>query len=266
MTNKLQVFNYKGQQVRTVKHNGEICFVAKDVCDILGIANARDAVNSLDDDEKMTVANPDGHSGKRGGAQFINIINEPGLYKLIFRSNKPEAKRFTRWVTHEVLPQIHKYGMYLTDKAVGALKGDPETFDRILKMYTREREKTQELQKQLDNDRPFTNLGIMVLACSGSITVQAAAHFLCQHGFDIGQNRLYRICRERKLLCSRKGRQWNQPTQIAIEKGLFNTEISGGFNSITMITPRGLSYLTEMFASENYPLLMLIEQSESETE
>ena len=86
--------------------------VAKDVCDFLGIVNSRDAVSELDDDEKMTVRNPDGHSGQRGGAQFLNVINEAGLYKLTFRSKKPSAKEFTRRVTHEILPSIRKTGSY----------------------------------------------------------------------------------------------------------------------------------------------------------
>lgn len=115
MTNALQVFSYEDSQIRTyTDESGEVWLVAKDICDVLEIANARDAVSLLDDDEKMTVANPDGHSGQRGGAQFYNVINEPGLYKLTFKSRKPEAKKFTRWVTHEVLPQIRKTGSYTT--------------------------------------------------------------------------------------------------------------------------------------------------------
>ena len=112
MNNAIQVFNYEGCRVRTVDINGEAWFIAADVCRVLGIKNARDAVNALDDDEKMTVDNSDGHSGKRGGAQSYNVISEPGLYALILRSNKPEAKRFARWVRNEVLPAIHHTGGY----------------------------------------------------------------------------------------------------------------------------------------------------------
>ncbi|MBQ3446929.1 MAG: Bro-N domain-containing protein [Synergistaceae bacterium] len=112
MTNALQVFSYKDRQVRTVERDGEVWFVAKDVCDVLEIKNTTDAIKSLDDDEKMTLDFSEGHSGQRGGAQSYNVINEPGLYRLIFRSNKSEAKQFTRWVTHEVLPTIRKTGSY----------------------------------------------------------------------------------------------------------------------------------------------------------
>ena len=104
--NALQVFRYKDQQVRTVERDGEVWFIAKDVCDILDIRNTSDAIKSLDDDEKLTLDFSEGHSGQRGGAQSYNGINEAGLYKLIFNSRKPEAKEFTRWVTHEVLPSI----------------------------------------------------------------------------------------------------------------------------------------------------------------
>ena len=122
----IQLFNYGENAVRTLERDGEIWFVAKDVCDILGLVNARDAISSLDDDEKMTVANSDGHSGQRGGAQSFNVINEPGLYRLAFRSNKPGAKKFTKWVASEVLPTIRKTGSYgVVDKPLrsSVLKG-----------------------------------------------------------------------------------------------------------------------------------------------
>ena len=107
MDNTLQVFNYKEQQVRTVEVNGEIWFVAKDVCDILELSDVSMATRNLDEDEKGTskVCTP-------GGMQNMTIVSEAGLYKLIFNSRKPEAKEFTRWVTHEVLPTLHRAGTF----------------------------------------------------------------------------------------------------------------------------------------------------------
>ena len=106
----LAVFNYGSNEVRVIEQNGEPWFVAKDVCDALKISNSRKAVSSLDDDEKANVTISDG-SQKR----YYNLVSEPGLYSLIMKSRKPEAKKFTRWVTHEVLPQIRKTGQYLVD-------------------------------------------------------------------------------------------------------------------------------------------------------
>ena len=124
--NALQVFNYNGNDIRITDDNGDIWFVAKDVCDILGIKNTTDAIKPLDDEEKMTLDNFEGHSGKAGGAQMINIISESGFYTLVLRSNKPEAKPFRRWVTKDVLPQIRKTGSY------SLLKEQPKLPDGVI--------------------------------------------------------------------------------------------------------------------------------------
>ena len=110
--NALQVFTYKEHQVRTTTIDGEIWFVAKDICDILELSDVSMSTQGLDDDEKGTskICTP-------GGMQDMTIINEPGLYKLIFKSRKPEAKSFTRWVTHDVLPSIRKTGTYSLPEA-----------------------------------------------------------------------------------------------------------------------------------------------------
>ena len=104
----IQAFNYNSGIVRTLERDGEIWFVAKDVCDILGLVNHKDAIKALDEEEKSGVEISDPHGRK----QVTNIINESGLYRLAFRSNKPEAKKFTKWVSSEVLPTIRKTGSY----------------------------------------------------------------------------------------------------------------------------------------------------------
>ena len=103
----------------------------------------------------------------------MNLVSEPGVYKLIFKSRKTEAKDFTRWVTHEVLPQIHKYGMYLSDKTLTALKRDPEAFERVLKLYADSQSEVRGLRKELESSRPYTNLGLAVLSQKGSVTFQS---------------------------------------------------------------------------------------------
>ena len=88
-------------------------FVAKDVCGCLGLENISEALRGLDEDEKITLSNPDGNP-RAGIPHQMNVVSEPGLYSLILRSRKPEAKAFKRWVTHEVLPSIRKTGSYGT--------------------------------------------------------------------------------------------------------------------------------------------------------
>ena len=103
----IQVFNYNNKQIRTIEKNGEIWFVAKDVCDVLELSDVNMSVSRLDDDEKLVQK-----LFVSGQNRDVITISEPGLYGLILRSNKPEAKSFSRWVKHEVLPTIRKTGSY----------------------------------------------------------------------------------------------------------------------------------------------------------
>ena len=108
MSNGMQVFNYKDTEVRTVERAGEVWFVASDVCRVLELENPTEAIRPLDEDEKNTLRISEGNRGNPN----VNIISESGIYALVFRSNKPEAKAFSKWVRSEVLPQIRRTGSY----------------------------------------------------------------------------------------------------------------------------------------------------------
>lgn len=105
--NELQVFTYNDAPLRTMERDGEMWWVLKDVCGVLGIVKPENVAARLDEDEKGTCL-----IGTPGGKQNMTVINEPGLYNVILRSDKPEAKAFKRWVTHEVLPAIRAKGAY----------------------------------------------------------------------------------------------------------------------------------------------------------
>ena len=133
---ELQNFNFSGQDVRIITINDEPWFVGKDVADILGYSNSRKALSDHVDDEDKGVTKSD----TLGGNQNITIINESGLYSLILKSKKPEAKQFKRWVTSEVLPTIRKHGAYNVQPKIPttqremillALAGNEETNQRI---------------------------------------------------------------------------------------------------------------------------------------
>ena len=103
----MQIFEYQGNEVRTIQHGDEVWWVLRDVCRVLSLSNPAKVAQRLDEDEKDITL-----SYTPGGYQEITIVNEPGLYPVILRSDKPEAKTFKRWVTHEVLPSIRKTGAY----------------------------------------------------------------------------------------------------------------------------------------------------------
>ena len=111
MENMITVFeNEEFGTVRTATINGEPWFVANDVFRVLSVMNTKDALHTLDEDEKSGVDIIDPH----GRIQRTNCISESGLYSIVLRSRKPEAKAFRRWITHEVIPAIRKHGMYAT--------------------------------------------------------------------------------------------------------------------------------------------------------
>ena len=106
--NEMQTFVYSGAEVRTVRKDGAPWFVLKDVCGVLGISKYRDVAERLDPDERGPV-----RVDTLGGSQEMTCINESGLYNVILRSDKPEAKPFRKWVTAEVLPAIRRSGGYI---------------------------------------------------------------------------------------------------------------------------------------------------------
>lgn len=108
-------FDFEGSDIRMTTRNGEPWFVASDVCRVLEVGNSRDAVSRLDEDEKGVVS-----SDTPGGRQNVTVINESGLYSLILTSRKPQAKRFKKWVTSEVLPSIRKTGTYASTGGAGS--------------------------------------------------------------------------------------------------------------------------------------------------
>ena len=129
MENKLMIFeNDAFGKVRTLNLNGEPWFVAADVCKALELGNPSMTVERLDDDEKG-ISTID----TLGGKQRMAIINEPGLYSLVLSSRKPEAKAFKRWITHEVIPAIRKYGVYITDEKLKLFAEHPELLDALMK-------------------------------------------------------------------------------------------------------------------------------------
>ena len=110
-------FEFDTTLVRTIAKEGQAWFVAKDVCDILGIADPSMALSRLDEDEKGTTS-----VGTTAGPREMLTVNESGLYSLIFTSRKPEAKRFRKWVTNEVLPAIRQTGRYVEPKDLPVLR------------------------------------------------------------------------------------------------------------------------------------------------
>lgn len=229
--------------LRVVKDDhGEPWFVAKDVCAVLGLGNAREACRSFDEDEKgVTIADTP------GGKQNMTTVNECGLYRLILKSRKPEAKAFQRWVTHEVLPAIRKDGGYM----VARYETPEQTMARAMLIAQQTIERQNARIAELEPKALFADA---VAASDGTCLIGELAKMLRQNGVEVGQNRLFGILREQGFL-GKTGSNRNVPTQRAIEMGLFRIKEtvvthSDGHTSISRtpkVTGKGQAYFMRRF-------------------
>ena len=151
MDNKIEVFkNEQFGEVRTLLIGGEPWFIANDVLRVLAVSNSRDALRTLDDDEKSGVDIIDPH----GRMQKTNCISEAGLYSIILRSRKPEAKTFKRWITHEVIPTIRKTGGYMTDSLLERIQKEPAVIMEFAQALIREKNRVKALEGELNTAKP----------------------------------------------------------------------------------------------------------------
>ena len=208
-----EIFNFRGQDVRTVIINNEPYFVGKDVAEILGYTNSRQALKNHVDEDDKGVSKCD----TPGGKQDLVIINESGLYSLILSSKLPQAKEFKRWVTSEVLPTIRKHGMFATDE----LLDNPDFAIATLQKLKEEREAKKLLEATIEEQKPKVIFANAVSASHTSILVGEFAKLMRQNGVNMGQNRMFVWLRENGYLINRKGSDKNMPTQKSMELGLF---------------------------------------------
>jgi len=238
--------------VRAVVKDGEPWFVAKDVCNALSIADSKSSLRFLEDEEKGV------HSMHTlGGTQQVSIINESGLYSLILRSRKPEAKKFKKWVTSEILPSIRKHGVYATGEKLEEMLADPDTMILTLQVLKTEREKRKVLEEKAVEDSPKVLFADAVMASNSSISIRELARLLHQNHIDIGQNRLFRQLREEGYLC-KSGADYNLPTQQAMDLGLFEVKKGAYIDSkgssivtrTTKVTGKGQMYFVNKFLAQ----------------
>ena len=249
--NGLQVFSYEGNEVRTVQKDDGTWWVLKDVCAVLDVSNNRDAALRLDEDEKDDV----GITDAIGRQQNTTVISESGLYNVILLSRKPEAKKFKRWVTHEVLPAIRRHGAYVTPAKLEELMNDPDSWIKVLTALKEERTAKEQLQLQATENKPKVIFADAVSVSDGTILIGELAKILKGNGIEIGQNRLFEKLRQDGYLIKRKGTDYNAPTQKAMELGLFRvkeTAITHSDGHVTIskttkVTGKGQQYFINLF-------------------
>ena len=173
--NNLQEFNFKGNNVRTVQIDNQPYFVGKDVAEILGYINSRDAISKHVDEEDKKVLTSQNATLENMPNRGLISINESGLYSLILSSKLPTAKEFKRWVTSEVLPTIRKNGTYLTDSAIEQTLTDPDFLIKLATQLKTEREGRLIAEQQVAEDRPKVTYYDKILANPSPVKIAVIA-------------------------------------------------------------------------------------------
>lgn len=218
MEPRLRVFknNLFGEIRTSVTQSGEPVFCLTDLCNALQLTNSRKVKSQLDED--VTLSYPLETSG---GIQNATFVTEAGMYTVILRSNSPIAKPMQKWVTGEVLPAIRKTGGYMIEK-------EDDTEESIMARalliaqdtIQRSKEKIRQLSSTVEKQAPKVMFADAVATSHRSCLIAELAKILMQNGIQIGQNRLFEYLRKNNYLGS-KGEYYNQPTQHAMELGLF---------------------------------------------
>jgi len=263
----LKIFEYEMRQIRIVTVNNEPWFVGKDICEHFGDTNYRRTLSRLDEDEKgvSPIDTP-------GGRQNMLVVNESGLYSLLFfmqpqQANLPkeqyecrikQLKAFKRWVTREVLPAIRRHGAYITPAKLEELMNDPDAWIKVLTALKEERAAKERLQLEAIENKPKVIFADAVSVSEGTILIGELAKILKGNGIEIGQNRLFEWLRQDGYLIKRKGTDYNAPTQRAMELGLFKvkeTAITHSDGHVTIskttkVTGKGQQYFINLFLGE----------------
>lgn len=255
---KLNLFNFHGQQVRTVTINNEPYFVGKDVAMNLKYHQPADTIrNHVQPEDKgvYKLSTP-------GGEQKMTVINESGLYDLVFdasRQSKSQevrenARKFRHWVTNEVLPAIRKHGAYMTDQKAFSVINNADGLADLLKQAA---DQLNAKDVQIAEMKPKALFADAVSTSNTSILIGQLAKILKQNGVDIGRNRLFAWMRANGYL-GKRGAGYNKPTQKSMDLGLMEVE-ERAFNNpngqiqitiTTKVTGKGQQYFVNKLLKE----------------
>lgn len=251
--NEVKIFqNEQFGQVRVaMSEDNEPLFCLADVARALGYIRPADAVSQHC---KGVVILP---TPTNGGTQEMKYGKEGEVYRLTMKSNLPNAEKFQDWVCDEVLPSIRKHGAYMTSDTLEKALTSPDFLIQLATNLKEEKQKRIEAEQKIQQDAPKVLFAKAVETSQRSCLVSELAKILQQNGVSIGQNRLFQWLRDNGYLCS-KGQYYNQPTQKAMELGLFEikqTTINKPDGTIlvtttTKVSGKGQVYFVNKFLSK----------------
>ncbi len=251
--NEIKIFsNPQFGEIRTaIGENGEPMFCLPDLCRVLDLTPSKVA-QRLGDDVLSKYPTID----TLGREQMTNFVDEDGLYDAILDSRKPEARKFRKWITSEILPAIRKHGVYATPQTIDSLLADPDNAIKVFQALKEERELRQLAEAKIEADAPKVLFHDAVTGSKSTCLVGELAKIITQNGYKIGQNRLFEWLRENGYL-GKRGEYYNIPNQQYMEMGLFDVKKTvhdeNGVmvtKTTTKVTGKGQAYFINRFLNK----------------
>jgi anti-repressor protein len=262
--NEIKTLLYNNQKIRTIQKDGQIHWVVKDACDTFGAKHRTRLMQNLDEDEKgyTQMVTP-------LGLQEMATVNESRLYSLLFamrpvkargvskeyiENRQQKLKLFKRWITHEVLPSIRKFGVYITPEKLSELENNPDALPQLIRKIRKDQVIIETLQEQVKEYTDKVTLANAFLTEGETITIGEFAKILNSNGVNIGQNRLFQMLRDNKFIMKTDS-QFNEPTQKAsdmkllrvVRRTVINESGRASFSKTTQVTAKGQLYFTNFF-------------------
>ncbi|MCT4544552.1 MAG: phage antirepressor KilAC domain-containing protein [Vallitalea sp.] len=252
------VMMFEGNNVEVFEHGEEVLFNPYHVgmCLELTDSAVRMAISSMNNKQviKLKNSNVNNTDFRKLHNTGENFLTESGVYKLIFKSKKPNAEKFQDWVTDEVLPSIRKHGAYMTDNTIEEALKDPDFLIKLATNLKEEKAKRVQAEHQVQQLQPAYRFAKQVAKSKNTMLVREVAKLASKQGIKIGQNRLYDKLREWGLIL-KKG---TEPDQRYVDRGYFEVaegtkETSKGVftHRTTMVTGKGQAYIINRLLEEN---------------
>ena len=251
MNENLNIWEYEQHEIRIVEKDSEPWWVLADVCKVLELTTPSRVAERLEKDEVSQTHTID----RMGRTQKSTIINESGLYAVILRSDKPQAKPFRKWVTNEVLPSIRKHGAYMNRQTIEKMLASPDFLIQLGQQMKAEKEKNAALESKIAEDAPKVEFANAVAESSSLIDIGTLAKLARDENIPIGRNRLFDWLRQHKYIMDKEHKY--EPYQTWLDRGIFVTKeysyrTAYGYETQTkiLVTGKGQIYLIEKLRSE----------------
>lgn len=264
MKNEIQIFNNpQFGHIRTAGTPADPLFCLSDICKALELQTNK-VKSRLNERGVTSIPTPTQNQFGAEVVQEMIYVNEQNLYRVIMRSDKPQAEPFQDWVCGDVLPSIRKHGIYATEATVEKMLSDPESAIIMLQAYQKERRERMAAQQEVERleaqemeNKPKVVFADAVSGSNSACLIGELAKMIAQNGYPIGEKRLFQWLRDNHYLCA-YGERFNQPYQQYIEQGLFTMKqnvfsVNGEMRTrnTTKVTGKGQVYFINKFLGDN---------------